>query len=73
MTQPLPPLTTAETVQQHALNGVIAALRAAQHCATDEADAATIRARIGGLVDDRTSELLDLYQRAAARQQGTPA
>lgn len=73
MCAPLPPLTAAETMAQQTLMAVTAALRQAMHCATDEADAATIRARITGLVDDRTSELLDLYQRAAVRQQGLPA
>lgn len=70
MCTPLPPLTVAETAAAESLRGLIAALRAAAHCATPEADAAVIRARIEGLADARSTELLDLYQRATARQQG---
>lgn len=56
------PLPSEQRLEAHLLHCAIASLREARECATGEADAPTIYARIDGLLAERRARLEELLR-----------
>ena len=69
---PPPSLTGTDRLEAHLLHCAIASLREARECATGEADAPTIYARIDGLMAERRARLDELLQGNAETRDHLP-